>query len=210
MITDPKNSGLKLKLLDAEVTASGPTPKFTGPYTWQTALPTFSLHDCDKGKDSLTVNPIYPAGYASETWNYPNLGNTKVPLVQGMLGAAFMSQKAVDQMKDPAYQAQMKAKLMANAAKMQAMAAQMQRQMSAGGPTHSAQNMQGVADMIAMAHNSTTAMPDLGGKITFETPLNNTGPVMINVTYNGKNDSAAKDALVYATYQLKMVLDHAQ
>lgn len=207
MITNGKQNGLKLKLLDAQVIASGSTPKFTGPYTWQTALPTFSLHDCDHGKDSLTVNPIYPAGYASEIWNYPKLGNTKVPIIQGMLGAAFMSQKEVDRMKDPAVQEQMKAKLMANAAQMQAMAAQMQRQMSAGGPTHSAQNMQGVADMIAMMHKSTVAMPDLGGKITFETSLNNSGPVMIDVTYNGKNDSAAKDALVYATYQLKVVLD---
>ena len=61
-------------------------------------------------------------------------------IIQGLLGAAFNSKTEIDRMKDPKVQEEMKTKLMANAQQMQAMAAQMQQEISKNGKVPSAEN----------------------------------------------------------------------
>ncbi|MEO9022520.1 MAG: hypothetical protein ABI237_08335 [Ginsengibacter sp.] len=207
LVSGSKKGELKMKLLDAELTGPGPTPKFVSPHDWQTALPTFILHDCDNGKDSMSVNPFYSEGNVKETWSYPQIGNRPTPLIQGMLGAIFSTKTEVEHMQDPKVQEEMKEKIMANSKQIQAMLAQMQQEVAKNGKVHNAVNMQKISDIQALMHKSTSVMPDLGGRLTLETPIHNPGPTMIDITYDGKKDSEAKDAIIYATYKLKMAMD---
>ena len=71
IVTDTKNTELKIKLLIAQMVASGPVPKFVGPHEWQTALPTLIFNACDNQKDTMSVYPFYPKDFGTETWNYP-------------------------------------------------------------------------------------------------------------------------------------------
>ena len=207
LVSGAKKGELKMKLLDAELTGPGQTPKFVSPHDWQTALPTFILHDCDNGKDSMSVNPFYPEGNARETWSYPQAGNQPTPLVQGMLGAIFSSKTEIERMQDPKVQEEMKEKIMANSKQIQAMLAQMQQETAKNGKVHNAVDMQKISDIQALMHKSKSVMPDLGGRLTLETPIHNPGPVMFDINYDGAKDAEAKVAIEYATFKLKMVME---
>ena len=87
------------------------------------------------------------------------------------------------------------------------MLAQMQQEVAKNGKVHNAQNMQKISDILALMHKSTSILPDLGGRLTLETPIHNIGPVMIDMTYDGAKDAEAKAAIEYATFKLKMVME---